>query len=140
MKAKLVAATLASITTIAALVFAVDYGASTFSGMVLQSRVITTAVRNHTNADMMHVALRADVFAALQFAQSAPERRGEIAAETTAHGAEMQRLIANNRALPLPPDVTARLPDLEQLLALYAASAESLVAASFAEPQQQHFS
>lgn len=135
LKAKLVAATLASITTIAALVFAVDYGASTFSGMVLQSRVITTAVRNHANADMMHDALRADVFAALQFARSAPERRGEIAAETSAHAAEMQRLIANNRTLPLPPDVIARLADLEQLLALYSASAESLVAAAFADPQ-----
>lgn len=135
LKAKLVAATLASITTIAALVFAVDYGASTFSGIVVQSRVITTAVRNHANADMMHDALRADVFAALQFARGAPERRGEIAAETSAHAAEMQRLIANNRTLPLPPDVIARLADLEQLLALYSASAELLVAAAFADPQ-----
>jgi hypothetical protein len=63
--------------TIAGLVFVVEYGVSAFSAMVLRSRTITTAVRNHANADMMHDALKADVFAALQFARTAPERRGE---------------------------------------------------------------
>ncbi len=135
LKAKLVTATLTSVVMIGALVFVVNYGADVFNGIVLQSRVVTTAVRNHTNADMMHDALRADVYAAFQFARTAPERQGEVVAEANAHAAEMQRLIEDNRALALPADVTARLPDLEQLLALYSASAESLVAGAFSEPQ-----
>jgi diguanylate cyclase (GGDEF)-like protein len=134
LKTKLVTATIASVSTIAVLVFVLDYGANAFSAVVAQSRMITTAVRNHTNADMMHDALRADVFAALQFARTAPERQAEIIAETSEHAAEMKRLMDANKAFPLPDDVKVRQEPLQKQLDVYSAAAMSLVATAFEDP------
>ena len=131
LKAKLVSATIASIGTIAALVLTVGYGFNAVTDRLGEAQMVTAAVRNHTNADMMHDALKADVFAALRFASHAPERKAEIIAETREHAEAYKRLLAADRELSLGPDVDAVLQRLDQPADAYTNSAESLVAGAF---------
>jgi hypothetical protein len=75
LKVKLVAATLASVITIILLVTAIKIGSGNVGIKLQESQFAALALRNHTNIDMMHDAVRADVLAAFHAARTAPEQR-----------------------------------------------------------------
>ncbi|MFO1183153.1 MAG: diguanylate cyclase [Bauldia sp.] len=133
LKAKLIGATVASVAAIAAAVASIAYGASTLSAKLAESEVVTVAMRNHTNADMMHDALRADVFEAMVASANVggAVRRAELLGEARKHSADLRSHIAANMALALPGQVIEPLAALEKPLATYAAAAENLVATAF---------
>ncbi|MFO1185074.1 MAG: methyl-accepting chemotaxis protein [Bauldia sp.] len=126
-KTKLIAVTVASAATIAALVAAIEFGTSALTEKLRLSHVITVALRNHTNADMMHDALRADVYAALLFGGESADRKAEILGDVGEHASEFRKYVAETKALTLPQDVRVPLEALEQPLADYIATVENLV-------------
>ena len=131
LRAKLIVATLGSVATIAILVFAINYGSGTLAGKLRQTQLAAIALRNHTNADMMHDAIRADVFAAFLFSLSARQRRDEIMVDVHRHGVDLKKYIADNDTLDLTPDIKETLKRLHQPLDAYISSAEGLVSRAF---------
>lgn len=131
LRSKLFAATFASVATIALLVANIALGATELTERLRLSELSTVAIRNHTNADMMHDALRADVYASFNFAVTGLGQRNEIAAQTSAHAGEFRRLIAANTALALPAEIGGALQALQAPIDNYIATAEAVSAASF---------
>lgn len=136
LKVKLVAATCASVVTIILLVTALKVGSGNVAAKLGESQLAAVALRNHTNVDMMHDAVRADVFAAFHYRRTAPERRAGVTAGLRTHIAELRRLMAANATLPLPAEIVATLRALQSPLDVYAKTAEALVPAAFdADPR-----
>ena len=96
--------------------------------------VLASALRNQGSADMMHDALRGDVYRALHAARSEPAARAAIEADLKEHLEKLRKDISQNRALDLPADVRDALAALNRPLKAYADSAASLVAAAFRNP------
>ncbi len=139
LKIKLLSATIASVATIAVLGLAAYSGASIFADKLKQSHVITVALHNHANSDMMDDALRSDVYAAFYAASKAPLRRDEISAETHRHASNFKKLFKANETLSLPPDISTTLEQLEPLVNSYISSAEDLVSVAFENEQKAKF-
>ena len=86
------------------------------------------AVRNHLEGDMMHDALRADVFGALLSASDpAVAKPEDVKADLAEHLGNFQDAVEANRALPLPEVITADLSSVDQPLSEYIAAAQSSV-------------
>ena len=128
---KLLIGTIASVVTIAGLGLGSNFGCNILAAKLEKSRMVLGALRNHTNSDMMHDALRADVYASLYSSSTRPERKAEILAETHDHAQEFMKLIADNRPLPLPEKIKASLSNIEEPLKAYIAIAESSCRRSF---------
>ena len=109
LKTKLIVATALALLTIALLVAGVSYGSRVLTEDLRQSHLATTAIRNQTNADMMHDAIRADVFAALYAIRANRERLIETTSEFHLHADQLKSYIASNAALDLPEDAKAPL-------------------------------
>ncbi|HEY0967396.1 MAG TPA: methyl-accepting chemotaxis protein [Opitutaceae bacterium] len=89
--------------------------------------VITGALHNHGEADMMHDALRADVLAALLGARRGePAAIAEAATELDGHEATFRAAIAANRTLALAPALTEALASVSAPLDAYIAEARRL--------------
>ncbi len=90
--------------------------------------VTAKALRNHMNGDMMHDALRADVFAALLATTDAEKET--VRANVKDHAAAFESMLAANKALPLSPTVRSALDEISTPLVDYiaAAKAESEIA------------
>jgi serine phosphatase RsbU (regulator of sigma subunit) len=89
---------------------------------------VSRAQRYHQDADMMHDALRADVFRAQQAARAHPiVRPGEVLAEVERHADRFRRDIALLRGLDLPPELDGAFSRLRPEQAAYVAAAEELV-------------
>jgi len=131
LKVKLGAATLASVVTIILLVTALKIGSGNVAVKLGESQLAAVALRNHTNIDMMHDAVRADVFAAFHYTRTAPERRTEVLAALRRHLTELRRLMDANMALPLPVEIGVGLRALQKPLTDYAIAAERLSEAAF---------
>ncbi len=87
------------------------------------------STRHQLEADMMHDALRADVFAAL-LAKS-PSDRASIEGDLREHATHFRESIAANEALDLDPDVRGALAAAKPTLELYIRHAEEIVALAF---------
>lgn len=133
-KIKLLATTIASAAMIVMLGFYASFGASIFADKLSKAQMIAAAIRNHTNGDMMHDALRADVFLAFYAASKAPERKSEVIADHKRHMNEFERLIEANKALQLPDQVEAALAKLNQPISAYIATSSELVEGAFENP------
>jgi methyl-accepting chemotaxis protein len=96
--------------------------------------VLASALRNQGSADMMHDALRGDVYRALHAARAEPAARAAIEADLKEHLEKLRKDVSENKALDLPADVKDALSALDKPLEAYAASAASLVAAAFQDP------
>ena len=131
LRTKLIVATFGSVATIALLVTTVGFGSSRMADKLRQAQTVTVALRNHTNADMMHDALRGDAFAALHFAVKSRNRRDEIVAEANGHASEFKKLVAANEALSLPGDVRAPLAALDKPIEAYLSAVNVLVTTAF---------
>jgi diguanylate cyclase (GGDEF)-like protein len=113
------------------LVANISFGAIELTERLRLSQLATVALRNHTNADMMHDALRADVYAALNASAIGAERRDDIVADGRRHAEEFRRLMAANYALTTPPEVRQTLESLETPINDYIAVVEAITTSAF---------
>ncbi len=116
--------------SILGLVFAVAvgivgyWGVSRVDNANLQMNTTWRAARNHIEGDMMHDALRSDVFSALM---SNSDHEGKQALGGIAEHAQwFRRRLEENKSLPLAPEVKKALEELGAPLEEYIASAEAM--------------
>ncbi len=91
-----------------------------------QMESVTTAVRNHTIADMVHDGLRSDVYAAL-LSKDIGRTRQQVETDLSEKAKVFDTAITENKALPLPPDVLAAIKEVEAPLNDYVATARKLI-------------
>ncbi len=104
-----------------------------FSGRVIVAAVadsdkIVSLLRNQTEADMMHDAIRSDVLNMFRLMSAAAPDAAElkaVRADLDEHLGNFQRLIAANDGMALPPAERAALEALKPDLAAYARQAQS---------------
>jgi methyl-accepting chemotaxis protein len=90
--------------------------------------IITTALHNHGEADMMHDALRADVLAALLAAKSKNAAGvSDAAKDCVDHEKNFRESMAANKTLALPATIKGELDGVEQSLDTYIKAAAHLV-------------
>ncbi|MEQ1714565.1 MAG: methyl-accepting chemotaxis protein, partial [Hyphomicrobium sp.] len=133
LRSKLILSTVGSLLAIAVLALSSWYLAMEFASKLKQLNNISTALRNHTNGDMMHDALRGDVYASLFASLKSPERKDEIIEETRKHAEQFASLIADNKALELPEQIKSALQSIDVPLEAYTASALGLVAMAYVD-------
>ncbi len=105
-------------------------GVSVYEDRVLtrslqQVEVSGEALRNHMQADMMHDAVRGDVFASLLASNETEQQAAH--AEFEDHIKELRSCIDANRKLELPDSVRNSLGSVDQPLEEYKAAAEALI-------------
>jgi methyl-accepting chemotaxis protein len=99
-----------------------------------QIQTISTAVRNHMEADMMHDALRADVLVALREGRAGNKAaKAQIDQDTADHIKNFEDHVAANKAIELPPEARAALDSLDEPLKAYIDAAHEIVALSFTD-------
>ena len=131
LKVKLFSATTASVVAIGILGLNAYFCSGILANKLVQTHLVAVGLRNHTLADMMHDALRADVFSALYAATKSPERKQQIAIATREHAAAFKNFISMNKELALPAELKTALAHVEESLQTYVSSAEDLVATAF---------
>lgn len=94
-----------------------------------QTAVTTTALSNHWEADMMHDAVRGQVYQVL-YARQQQDRAAMTAAiqEFLGNASRFRNMIAANEALDLPPAVDGELKTVGPKLDDYIGQAEALIA------------
>jgi len=91
--------------------------------------LLTTVLRNHGEADMMHDSLRGDVYEAVLAGLSGDaEHIKEVRKEFTEHATNFKSRIEANSKLALDDEMQARLKALQGPLEAYIRSAEELIA------------
>ena len=91
--------------------------------------ILTTALRNHGEADMMHDALRGDVYeAVLAGGRGDTAHIKEVLKEFAEHAANFKARIEANNKLDLDLEVRASLKSMQAPLEAYIRSAEELIA------------
>jgi methyl-accepting chemotaxis protein len=133
LKVKLVAAVVAS-----AIVMVGLGGGGAFTAQSLRSELqvvnaVAVALRNHTLGDMMHDALRADVYVSFYTAAHAPEKQTVILGEVDEHIKEFENMIAVNKAAALPDNARRAIIDVEAPLQDYIAIAKQITALAFSD-------
>jgi methyl-accepting chemotaxis protein len=98
---------------------------------ISQNLILAHATRNQGSADMMHDALRGDVYRALHAARVEPTLRPHIEEDLNDHLAQLRRDIDENKGLALSNEIRSALADVEVPLTAYAKSAASLVEVAF---------
>lgn len=90
------------------------------------SVVMTTAVHNHGNIDMMHDGLRGVVLTALAQTELGVTRES-VQEELQAMSSEIRQLVEKNKALPLPDSIASALNEVDAPLREYVDAAADLV-------------
>ncbi len=91
--------------------------------------VLTTALRNHSEADMMHDAMRGDVYeAVISGIRNDAAHIKEVQKEFADHAKNFKERLEANSKLDLDADVRGRLTQLQDPLAAYIKSAAALIA------------
>ena len=99
-----------------------------------QISTISTAVRNHMEADMMHDALRADVLYALREGKAGNKNsQPGIAADTADHIKNFEEHIDANKALELPAEARQALDDIGPALPAYIEAAKQMTDTAFVD-------
>ncbi|MEQ1504629.1 MAG: methyl-accepting chemotaxis protein [Myxococcota bacterium] len=97
--------------------------------------LVTSALRNHLEADMMHDGIRADVLDGFFTGRWHPEQRAATFDRFTDHAAWIRRVMDENVALPLDPEIHQLLIDARPALDAYVAAGESLTRAALDDPE-----
>ena len=91
--------------------------------------VLTTALRNHSEADMMHDSLRGDVYeAVISGIRNDAAHIKEVQKEFAEHAKNFKERLEANSKLALDTDVQDRLKQLQGPLTAYIKSSEALIA------------
>ncbi|MDP2273643.1 MAG: methyl-accepting chemotaxis protein [Archangium sp.] len=96
--------------------------------------VISQALKNHLEADMMHDALRSDVLFARLSVSDGTGESAEVQQDLDDHIARFQSSLESNEKLPLEDDVRAALAAVRPPLDEYTASAQDLVQLAQKDP------
>jgi len=88
--------------------------------------VISTALRNHMTADMLHDGLRSVVLTAISAGEIEASRE-DVEAELKRMTADMEQVVAENAKLPLPPTILKELAEVKLPLDDYVASANRII-------------
>ncbi len=111
------------------------------SGAVSDSAVSMSALRNHLEADMMHDALRADVYSALLVGLGkSTSSADEVRASIGEHAAHFREVLGENLKLPLNPTIKSALDQIKPSLDTYISAGERIVGLALDNPdaaQQQ---
>jgi methyl-accepting chemotaxis protein len=100
----------------------------------VQINIVSTAVRNHMEADMMHDALRADVLYALREGKAGnKDSQAGIAADTADHIKNFEEHVEANKELDLPPEARKSLDDLGPVLPPYIEAAKKMIDQAFTD-------
>ena len=106
-------------------------------GALDRASVSSDILRNHMQADMMHDALRADVFAALL---SSDPGNGVTLADVRAnlkeHKAVFEKSVADNAALATDPAIKSALDAVDAPLKAYVAAAANVIDTAGSDPAQ----
>jgi methyl-accepting chemotaxis protein len=95
----------------------------------------TIAMRNHVEIDMMHDALRATFYAALNAARNSDtEAANTVATELDEYSAWIKRLADANRNLPLGADLRAQMDASDRAMHSYAAETARLTKVALSDP------
>ncbi len=99
-----------------------------------QINTISTAIRNHMEADMMHDALRADVLYALREGKAGnKDAQASIAADTAEHIKNFEDHIDANKAIELPAEARQALDDIGPALPSYIEAAKKMTDQAFVD-------
>ena len=144
LKTKLFLVTMASVVTIGALALGAISTAGIFSNVLARSNAATIALRTHTVSDMLHDAIRADVYRAQYVAAKWPLEKDAVKGSTHGHAGVFRAQLTKIKLIDLPPDVRSALAEAEPAVDKYISSGEKLVALAFedgakAEAQIQDF-
>jgi methyl-accepting chemotaxis protein len=102
---------------------------SNLSSAQTEAQTATEALRHHLEADMMHDALRSQVYQALE-----AKRAGDVAGlakvrrEFDEHQRWFRQMIEENKALPLPANVRAIISKVDAPLQSYVEESSNLIA------------
>lgn len=133
LRTKLLSATIATALTTMFLALTLGIGSAKIGDRIAELQTMSTALRNHMNADMMHDALRADVYSALYESIRNPDKKADIEKNVAEHAGDLQRSIQDNKNLELPPEVEKELSSIQDPLAAYVAAAMKLVPLAFTD-------
>jgi methyl-accepting chemotaxis protein len=98
---------------------------------ISQNLILAHATRNQGSADLMHDALRGDVYRALHAARVDRTLRPDIEEDLNDHLAQLRRDIDESKKLALSDEIRSALANVETPLTAYAKSASSLVEMAF---------
>ncbi|WP_046866086.1 methyl-accepting chemotaxis protein [Microvirga massiliensis] len=98
---------------------------------IAQNVILARATSNQSSADVMHAALKGDVYRALHAGRVEPTLRESVEADLNKHLEQLRRAIEGNKALDLNPEIRAALSDLEAPIAAYGKAAAHIVNMAF---------
>ncbi|MCS3468867.1 methyl-accepting chemotaxis protein [Pseudomonas sp. JUb42] len=99
------------------------------------SETSMTVLRNHLEADMMHDALRSDVFSAMLVGLGKSESsKSEVQAALAEHATNFRQMLGENLKLPVSDDIKTGLTTIKPGLDTYIATAERIVALALDRP------
>ncbi|MDK2749023.1 MAG: methyl-accepting chemotaxis protein, partial [Brevundimonas sp.] len=105
------------------------------AGALDRASVSSSVLRNHMQADMMHDALRSDVFGAMLAKDPANGVDIDaVTADLAEHREIFETAIAENNALATDPEIQAALKAVEAPLQAYIAAAARMVELAAADP------
>jgi len=107
-----------------------------FTSLMVKSETAAMALRNFWTGDMMHDALRGDIYRGFYAAEFAPDTRAEVEANVEKHARVFGERILANKKLPLPADVRTALNALDTPLNAYIIMARKTSQAAFENRQE----
>jgi methyl-accepting chemotaxis protein len=110
-------------------------GNTRMSGAVNDNAVSMTALRNHMEADMMHDALRADVYSALLVGLGkSTGTAAEVRDSINEHATHFREVLDENLKLPVNPTIKAAQEHIKPSLDTYIEAAERIVGLALDNP------
>lgn len=110
-------------------------GNSRMAEATQDSEISMTVLRNHLEADMMHDALRSDVFSAMLVGLGKSESsQNEVQAALAEHAGNFRKMLGDNLNLPVSEDIKTSLTTIKPGLDAYIAAAERIVALALDRP------
>ncbi|HEX8593839.1 MAG TPA: methyl-accepting chemotaxis protein [Pseudomonas sp.] len=112
-------------------------GNARMEAAMIESEVSMTALSNHKEADMMHDALRADVFSAMLVGMGKSDSsREEVVAALNEHAANFRTVLGDNLKLPLNETLKTALGNIKPSLDTYIAAGEQMVGLALENPEK----
>jgi methyl-accepting chemotaxis protein len=118
----------------ALIVSLVSYGATRMSAAVGDNAVSMTALRNHMEADMMHDALRADVYSAMLVGLGKSTGTAPKCDSINEHASHFREVLDENLKLPVNPTIKTALEQIKPSLDTYIEAAERIVGLALDNP------
>jgi len=110
-------------------------GNTRMSAAVNDNAVSMTALRNHMEADMMHDALRADVYSAMLVGLGkSTGTAAEVRDSISEHATHFREVLEENLKLPVNPTIKSALEHIKPSLDTYIAAAERIVGLALDNP------